>query len=67
MSHKYNDRITITRSGEYTLNIDCNASAEVVEQAIIALFITINDRSDIAAPIHLISKLMDVAAIRKEE
>lgn len=64
MDNKYNDRITITRSGERTLNIDCNASAEVVKQAIIALFITINDRSDIAGQ-FLISELMDVAA-RKE-
>lgn len=65
MNNKYNDRITITRSGEHTLDIDCDASAEVVKQAIIALFITINDRSDIAAQL-LISALMDIAA-KKEE
>ena len=64
MSNKYNEQITITRTSEDDITIDCTARIVTIERSIIGLFKSLN-RLDNVLAIQLISELIDIA-VRKE-
>lgn len=65
MNNKYNEQITITRTSENGIAIDCTARIETIERSIIGLFKSLNHIDTVLA-IQLISELIDIAA-RKEK
>ena len=64
MNNKYNEKITITRTSENGIEIDCKARIETIERSIIGLFEGLN-RLDNMLAIQFISELIAIAA-RKE-
>ena len=60
MNNKYNEQITITRTSENGITIDCTARIETIERSIIGLFKSLNCIDTVLA-IQLISELIDIA------
>lgn len=61
MNNKYNEQITITRTSENGITIDCTARIETIERSVIGLFKSLN-RIDTVLAIRLIPELIDIAA-----
>lgn len=61
MNNKYNEHIIITRTGENSISISCEATVNTIERFIIGLFEEINNLDNSLAML-LVSDLIDIAA-----